>query len=284
LCGWWQFALQQLAVDDLAMNVLDRGVARRARRGDVGARDRRLGVGVLEDRVRRVARHAGRRHDKPLRHQGFAVDGLRVVADDVRLVDRALFRDAPVLRVALAAEVRDARRLHRRARILAREDLVIAVAVHAAGRERVAPGDRAAVERCVVLRDLDRVAALALRRLERLLVREVLSLQVGVAVGARRLAVHGGLELRLVDEQRDGFAVALLGEPLVAVTAEAVVVRLCAGLGRETRATSDQQQRPQPGASHHMSHSRLRGGDLRCGSVRLRVNPVRHLPPPSPGP
>ena len=169
-----RLAFPQLALDHLAVHRLDGRMAARAGGGDVRAGNRRLAVRVRKDRVRRVARHARSRDHQSLVHEGIAVDALRIVGQDVGLVDRALPLHPRALGVALAAQERHAGRLHRGARILERQDLVGAVAVAAVRCEVVAAGNRLAMQRLVVLRLFCRVAAAAGGRLQCIVVREFL--------------------------------------------------------------------------------------------------------------
>jgi len=67
-----------------------------------------LGSVCLRIEWGRVARHAGRRDHEPLVHQRIAVDALRIVGDDVGLVDVPLPHHLGAFGVALAAQVRNA--------------------------------------------------------------------------------------------------------------------------------------------------------------------------------
>ena len=95
--------LPELPLDDLPVDGLDLGVALRAGLRDVAAGDRGPGVGVGQDVVGGVAGGAVRGDDEALLEEALAVDRLRVVLQDVVLVDVALPHDDRALLVALAA-------------------------------------------------------------------------------------------------------------------------------------------------------------------------------------
>ena len=64
----------KLATNHLAVYLLDIGVALGAGGGDIAPVDGRIGIGVRQNRVRRVARGTVGRHNQPLLQQALAVD------------------------------------------------------------------------------------------------------------------------------------------------------------------------------------------------------------------
>ena len=172
----------------------------------------------------------------PFLNRRLAVDALRVVLEDVVLVDGPLALDDRALLVALAAGEGHLERRDRRERVPHGPDVVPPVARRARGSEQVAALDGLAVQRRRVLLGLRLVAVRAAHLLERGLVRQLLALEVGVAVDALQGAVNRCGERLLGHVQRDLAAPALRGEVLLAVTAQAVGVLLRARRrGREQR-------------------------------------------------
>ena len=226
--------LPQLALDDLAVHDLDLGVALGAGGRDVAPRDGRGRVGRPQDRVGRVAGGAVGGHDQALAQQPLAVNALRVVLQDVVLVDLAVALHRRPLAVAAAAHERHLQRRDRRARVLDRQDVVVAVAVLAARGQRVLAGDGLPVQRLGVQGLLVRVAGPAVDLLDRDVVGQLLARQGLVAAGALEAAVHRGREL--------------LDQLLVLVAGQAVLV----ALGRGGRGERQPQPHPQqPAAPAH---------------------------------
>jgi hypothetical protein len=95
--------LPQLAANDFAVHGLNQRMALRARMGDVLFGDRRTGIGVRQNEVRRVAACANRRDDETPLEQAFAVDAFRVVRQDMVLWDVVSKLDGRALVVTAAA-------------------------------------------------------------------------------------------------------------------------------------------------------------------------------------
>ncbi len=104
--------LPKLAANDLAVYQFDIGVALGAGGSDIAPVDGRVGIGVWQDRVRRVTRGAVGRHNQPLLQQAFAVDALGIVFQDVVLGDVAVHLDRRALAVTLPADEGDFHRRH----------------------------------------------------------------------------------------------------------------------------------------------------------------------------
>jgi hypothetical protein len=183
--------LPQLALDHLAVDQLDLGMALRAGLRDVPTRDGGGRIGVGEDRMGRVAGGAVGSDDQALLQKSFAMDALREVLEDVLLVNDPLALDDGTLLVALAAQERDLERRDRGPRILHRQDVVRPVAVHAARRERISTGDGLTMQRLRVLELYRVVAGAAIDRRDLRLVRSLLRIEADVALDARDLVVRG---------------------------------------------------------------------------------------------
>ena len=96
----------QLTLDDLAVHILDLGVALGARRRDVLSGDRGTSVRMGQNVVRRVTRRARGRDHEPFLQQPLAVNALGVVLQNVVLVDLALELDRGTLTLTFPAEHR----------------------------------------------------------------------------------------------------------------------------------------------------------------------------------
>ncbi len=118
-----------------------------------------------KDVVRGVAGCAVRRDDQALFEQALAVDGFRVVFQDVVLMNAPLARHHGAFLVALAAGEGNAHRGDGRCRVGRGSDVVAPVAGSARGSERVASLQGLAVERCGVLLRLHLVTGRAVHRL-----------------------------------------------------------------------------------------------------------------------
>ena len=93
---------------------------------------------------------------------------------------------------------------------------MIPVAIHAAGRERIATRDRLPVEGAGVLLLLGGVTRAALYPLRRF-VRKILSFQIGVAAGAPEAGMYGIGKFLSIHKQRNRFTGSRGGHGLVAV-------------------------------------------------------------------
>jgi hypothetical protein len=93
------------------------------------------------------------------------------------------------------------------------------VAIHTAGRERIAAGDCFPVKRLGIEFLFARVTGAALY-LGRFIVGKVLSFEVGVTAGASEAGVYGRSEFLSVDVKRNGFAGSCRGRAFVAVARE----------------------------------------------------------------
>jgi hypothetical protein len=79
--------LPQLAANDLAVHGLNQRMALRAGMGDVLLGDRRTGISVRQNEVRRVATCANRRDNETPLEQALAMDAFGVVCQDMVLRD-----------------------------------------------------------------------------------------------------------------------------------------------------------------------------------------------------
>ena len=113
-------------------------------------------------------------------------------------------------------------------------DVVVPVTIHTAGRQRIAARNRLPVERPGMLLLLGRVARAALYR-RRLLVRKILSFQVGVAARAPEAAMDGSGKFLPVHVQRNRFAGSRCAHALVAVAGETFRSGLVGGAGGACR-------------------------------------------------
>ena len=162
-----------------------------------------------------------------------SVHAFRIVLQDVGFVDLALALHGRAFLVALAAHEGHALRVDGGARVARRHDVVAAVAVGAARRQRVATGHGLAVQRLTVLLLLVGVAGAAVHTRRVFLVRELGLLQVRVAGYAGKLAVNRGGIALLIDESGNRLALARGLQRLVAVAAQAVFRSLSGEKGRE---------------------------------------------------
>ena len=98
--------LPKLTSDRLAMHLFHLRVALGAGRRDVAPVNRGVRIGMRQDVVRRVARHAVGGHHQALLEQGLAVDAFRIVLQNVVLVDLPVGLHRRTLAVAPAADER----------------------------------------------------------------------------------------------------------------------------------------------------------------------------------
>lgn len=122
---------------------------------------------------------------------------------------------------------------------------MIAVAIHAMGRERIAPGNRFPVQRIGVLLVFITVAGTALNLGQRRFVGQVFAFEVGVAGSAGKSRVNGGSEFFAVHVTRDRAPVAGGGQGFVTVAGEAIIVGN-AGSRRGARG-GQQEEQTRPG-------------------------------------
>ena len=176
-----RFFLPEFATNGLAMNLFDLGMTLGASGRDVAPANRRLGIGVRQDAMRRMARYARGRNDQTLLEHSLAVDALGIVLQNVVLINVAVQLDRRALAVAAATDERDVERGDRGATVLNRQDIVIAVAVYAVRGERIAARDCLAMKRGSMLFLLVAVAGSALHASERRTVGQLFAFEVGVA-------------------------------------------------------------------------------------------------------
>ena len=157
-----RFLFPEFAADRLAVHFFDLGVALGAGGRDVAAVDRGIRVRVGQDVVGGVAGNAICRNDQSLLEQRLAVNALGIVLNDVVLINLPLGLDRGALAVALSADERYFQRSHGGKPILDRQDIVIAVAVHAMRSQGIASGDGFAVQGVLVLLLLVAVAGATL--------------------------------------------------------------------------------------------------------------------------
>ena len=228
--------LPQLALDDLPVHRFDLGMALSAGARDVFPRNRGVGIRVRQNPVRRVAGHASRGDDQPFLHQRRAVHAFGVVFNDVRFVDLALPLDRSPFLMAFAADIGNLRRRHRGVRVLYRQDIVEAMAVFAARRQRVAARDRLAVQGCAVLFLLIRMAAAAIDFCQLPFVRQLLVLQVRMAIDAGERTMNRIGILLAIHVEGNNLAIALGGQILAVVTCQAILRLLRGSPDREEAA------------------------------------------------
>ena len=226
--GPWLF-LPQLAADPLHVHLLDAAVALHAGRSDVAGGDGSPGVRVRQDQMGAVTVGARRRHDEPLLEQTDAVDALGVVLDDVVLPDVVVAGHRRAFPVAASAQVGHVHLVGDRLGVLGRADVVGAVAFAAGGGEGGFPVQGLTVDAGVEVHLRVVVAGAAAHRLQILGVRQVLRIDVLVAVVALQAAVHRLAEDPGVHEERDDLAAPLRLQVAIAVALEAD--RRWAGLG-----------------------------------------------------
>ncbi len=236
--------LPEFAPDRLAVHHFDFGMAFGAGGRDVAPVDRRIRIGVRQDVVRGVARHAGGGDDQAFLENRLAVDALRIIFENVVLVDVAVQLDGRAFAMATAADERNIQRGNGGAFVLNREDVVIAVAVHAMRGERVAAGNGLAVQGGGVLLLFVAVAGAALDRSDAGVMGQVLAVERGVAGSAGEDAVNRSAKFLGVDKQGDGPTAVLDGHGLVAVAGEAVVVGGTGGADAGRPEGEKQQRRP----------------------------------------
>jgi len=224
--------------------------------------------------------------------------GRRRTTVDHRAV-RASGHRAEVGRVASRAQVRDAFGCRRRARCLARTDIVHAVAADARRRRRRRIAGPLAVWTGRELVGHIVVAHPAVHGIELLGVRQLRTIEVHVAVDAAEIGVNRGGEPRRVDVHGDLGPGAIADELGILVAHQAVVV----GLGRHDRRCRQADHQDGAGSepdqvlqgftrktvSHHRNRPPHRITELPLGDVfdvggaRCRcAHPITLLPAPGP--
>ena len=216
--------LPEFATNRFAVNLLDLRMALRAGGGNVTAIDGRVRIGVRQNAVRRMAGHARRGHDQALLHHGLAVDALGIILEDVVLINLAVHLDGRTFTMASTTDEWNIERSDGGTVVLYREDVVIAVAVNAVRGESVAASNGFAVKRRSMKLLFVAVAGTAHDRRHARIMRQILAVERGVAVGAGQRAMHRGGKFLDVNKKRDRAIAALDGHGLVTVASEAVVV------------------------------------------------------------
>ncbi len=146
-----RFFLPKLSANRLPVHFLDFRMTLRAGRDDVPPIDRRIRIGMRQNIVRRVARHAIRSHDEPLFHERFAVNALGIIFENIVLIDSPLRLHRRSFPMATSAHERNFQRSHRRPGILHGNDVMVPMAIDAMRRQGIASRDRLPVQRMRVL-------------------------------------------------------------------------------------------------------------------------------------
>jgi hypothetical protein len=217
------FLFPQLTLDDLAVHILDLGVASGARRRDVLSGDRGTRIRMGQDVVRRVTRRARGRDDEAFLQQPLAVNALGIVLQNVVLVDLTLELDGGTFTMTSPTEQRYPERRQAGGRIVGGEDIVIAVAVLAVRSQLVSSYESLPVKRSLVFLRLD-VAVFTVDLLEGLLVGQLPVLQIRVTGHTGKLGVDRAGEPLLINVQGDGLLAPLGGHRLVFVTHQTIAV------------------------------------------------------------
>jgi len=196
--------LPEFSVDNLAMDLLDEGMTLRAGAHDVVAVNGGPGIRMGQDIVGRMTTGAYGRDRQSFFEDTLTMDALLVVLKNVVLRDVSSTRYWGVFGVTSAARSRDIDRGRLGLGVVWPSDIVLAMAVPAMRRQRVAVFNRHAVEALGILVTLV-MTSLALRRLKFLLMGQLLDVVVArhaSLAGVDRFREHG-----LVDVDRPLLAV-----------------------------------------------------------------------------
>jgi hypothetical protein len=140
------------SLDDLDVDLFDASVAGHTHAGNVLPCNRRLGVVVIEDVMRGVARTAHRCHGQTLLEESFAMHRHRKVFENAILGNLVLERNLRPFTVASAAEQWDVDNVGGSRRIGVREDCVMIMTDDAVGCGGIPFDGGPSVERSPVLR------------------------------------------------------------------------------------------------------------------------------------
>ena len=151
------------------------------------------------------------------------MNALGVILQDVVLYwPLRLYRRA--LTVAFTAGERYVERIHRRAPVFDRQDVVVAVAVDAARRQRIAAGYRLAVQRLGMQLGFAAVASPAVHLGYRRVMREILAFERSMTRGTGKRSVNRRRELLSVHIDGDGLSTVLRGQALVVMAGKTIGV------------------------------------------------------------
>jgi hypothetical protein len=219
----------QLPFDHFAMDWLNLRMAFRAGCSDVSPRDGGGGIRMGEYRVRSVTRGAVRSNDQPFAEKPFAVNALRIVFENMILVNGTLEHDRRAFSVTLPAEERHLEHSNARARIRCRQDIVGPVTILAQRSQRISFRNGFSVQRLCVEFLLLRVTRSAVDSSELFLVRKFFPLNILVARDAGKRAVLRSAEILLIHENRDCLPLALSRQGFVVVTTQTIAILLGEG-------------------------------------------------------
>jgi len=185
--------LPQLAADEFAVHRLNQCMALRAGPSDVLFGNRRPGVGVGQNEVRRMATGTNRRDDQATAEQALAVHTFGIVFQDLVLRDVVSKLDGRAFMVTAAAQEGDLGDRGGRRGIGRPQDVVSSVTIRATRGQRVSAPRRLSVQAFRILLCFIGMARAAVNRLELFWVGKFFpALQISVAIGALKCRVRRG--------------------------------------------------------------------------------------------